>query len=491
MKLMLAQVIDALASFDSEVKASAQQFPEPFSRTEFLLGQNKEPGVLYIATTPSPSSIKTALLTIDPYSGKEHVVIALPKTSGENVVNAIALYESKLSACLGNMREAYFDQHSLQSLCQALAEFVGNPVVAYDSSLLPAAQSIIPRETAIKLFGFPRANREFVLRTIPDWRREYNEDIFARKGARRISDLSQKQQTAACNVLSSSGFNGYIEIFQEYKPITDGEMLALEAAAKIAAMAPYSFEQSNTLTNHLKGSTVHDDLTSSWLETMRWRKDDNVFVIAIDLGSQTDGLKEHIDHIVRMLRLILPGSVSQQMGETPVAVTNCRLISRDKALASVASFVKKLDVHTYVGASETLLGINSLHKGYEHARFSAKHARVCKANTVMRFEQCRFAFFSELCNLNDNEDLVVDERLAKMHLDDIATGSENVRTIETVIKSAFNLNDAADALSVHRNTIAYRLRHIREKYGIDLSNAADDNDLVFQVLLSCMILRRN
>ena len=65
---------------------------------------------------------------------------------------------------------------------------------------------------------------------------------------------------------------------------------------------------------------------------------------------------------------------------------------------------------------------------------------------------------------------------------------ENLKKMESLIQQ---LNDAADALSVHRNTIAYRLRHIREKYGIDLSNAADDNDLVFQVLLSCMILRRN
>lgn len=491
MKLMLAQVIDALDSFESEIKASAQQFPEPFSRTEFLLGQSKEPGVLYIANAPSSSPVKTALLAIDPHSGKEHVVIVLLKASGENVANAIALYESKLSVCLDNMREAYFDQHSLQGLCQALAEFVGNPVVAYDSSLLPAAQSIIPRETAVKLFGSPRANREFVLRTIPDWRREHGEDIFARIGPRRISDFSQKQQTAACNVLSPSGFNGYIEIFQEYKPITDGEMLALESAAKIAAMAPYSFEQSNTLTNHLEGSSVHDDLTSSWLEAMRWRNDDNVFVIAIDLSNQTDGLKEYIDHIVRMLRLILPSSVSQQMGEIPVAVANCRLVNRDKALRNVASFIEKLDIRAYVGASETLLGINSLHKGYEHARFAAKYARARNENTVLRFEQCRFAFFSDLCNLNDNRDLVVDERISKMYSDDIATGSENVQTLETLIKSAFNLNDAANALSVHRNTIAYRLRHIREKYGIDLSNATNDNDLVFQVLLSCMVLRQS
>lgn len=41
---------------------------------------------------------------------------------------------------------------------------------------------------------------------------------------------------------------------------------------------------------------------------------------------------------------------------------------------------------------------------------------------------------------------------------------------------------------MHRNTVAYRLKHIAERYGVDLSTPVDDPGLVFRVLLSCKLL---
>ena len=68
------------------------------------------------------------------------------------------------------------------------------------------------------------------------------------------------------------------------------------------------------------------------------------------------------------------------------------------------------------------------------------------------------------------------------------TGSENVRTAKSYIETGFNLAATAQALSMHRNTVAYRLKHIAERYEVDLSSPITDPTLVFQVLLSAKML---
>jgi DNA-binding PucR family transcriptional regulator len=83
---------------------------------------------------------------------------------------------------------------------------------------------------------------------------------------------------------------------------------------------------------------------------------------------------------------------------------------------------------------------------------------------------------------------MLDAAVAHMHADDLESGTDNVLTAKTYIETGFNLNATAQAISVHRNTMAYRLKQIHDRYGIDLSVPVADHDLVFRVLLSCKIL---
>ena len=141
-------------------------------------------------------------------------------------------------------------------------------------------------------------------------------------------------------------------------------------------------------------------------------------------------------------------------------------------------------------------GIGQLHEGFVHAQFAARHARGCsgrqkRGHSAMFFEECRFAFLSEICSLGDNAGLIVDTRVARMRNDDISSGSENTLTAMKYIETGFNLNATAQHLSVHRNTVAYRLKHIAERYGIDLSSPISDFELVFFTLLSARILLEN
>lgn len=404
------------------------------------------------------------------------------------VANSLLRYCSRLEKCLDDMRESYYGRRDLPALCQALSDFAGNPVVAYDASLLPAAQSCIPKDVALNMFGSERADYDFVMRTVPDWKRKEGEAVFLRKGARRISDYTQRQLTAACNIVAEGEFRGYIELFEVNKPVSDGEMVLLEQAADILAASPYSLEEDGFIQGHLKGRPTQEDITASWLSALRWNAGDGMYVLAIYSPKAQNDSRLYLDHIVRMLHLVLPDSVNQQMGEMPVVVANERLTPRKKALEDVAALLEKVGERACVGASEIMDGIGSLHEAYEHARFSARFAFESGSQDVMRFEECWFPFFVEWCDLKGNRSLIIDARASHMFADDRAAGSENASTVKAYIETGFNLNATAQRMSIHRNTVAYRLKHVQERYGIDLSAPIEDPLLVFRILLSCKLL---
>lgn len=483
MKLVYAQVIEALQGFETDAHTNTNDMRAPVSRVEIDGGQCREPDVLYICDDP----LHAGETIIEHGKASEHAKLHVAGASPADVANAIARYQSNIDELAGKMRDRYYGEGDLQGLCQALADFVGNPVLAYDDTLLPIAQTEFPREFAIEFFGSETMGRDYVFKTIPDWSREAEQDPFAIAGAHRTISSDGSTSTVVCNVLSNGEFQGFMEIFEVNRTATAGEAVLLELACKILSSA-HPFTDNRFVVSHLEGRPVNTSLAANWLATLHWLPNDGVYVLAIELpGAYVDD-KLNMDHVMRTMRSFFPGSVSAQMGGEPVIVANDRLTPRDRTLADVGPFLISAGATTYIGASEVMRGISRLHEGYAHAQFAANFARRSNGGPIVRFEDCRFAFFADICNLEENLKLVLDPNVAAMFAEDEARGSQNALTAKLYIETGFNLNATAEALSVHRNTVAYRLRHIANHYGIDLSSPVEDKELIFQTLLSCRLL---
>lgn len=493
MKLHIDYVIDALAEHEPVVSPPPGETPFDIDRIEFYVGQPVEPGVLYIADEHAQIAEQGAFLVAGAMDMPAHGFIRVAGTSAAEAFNRVFRHCSLIENCLDELRTLYYERRDLPAFCQLLADFVDNPVTAYDDALLPIAQSAFSEEFARQTFGSASMTDEYVFREIPRWTREGNPypipmEGFDSPNAFRTYSRSEEMSTAMCGVITGGATQGFLEIFQVAKHITDGDMRLLEEACRILAM-PYPFEENRFIASRLEGRMTQQDLTNAWMSALRWNDGDHIFVVVVNLPPEYSNSMHNMDRAMRVFRSLVPSSVSVQMGNVPVLVANSRFISRKQAISIISQFLQKAETEHHIGASEMLVGIGNLHEGYVHAQFAAQFGeRKQRGSSIMRFEDCQFAYFREVCALDQSKDLVIDANVARMHADDLKAQTDNVLTAKTFIETGFNLNATAQAISIHRNTAAYRLKQIADRYGIDLSAPVSDPGLVFRVLLSCKIL---
>lgn len=67
---------------------------------------------------------------------------------------------------------------------------------------------------------------------------------------------------------------------------------------------------------------------------------------------------------------------------------------------------------------------------------------------------------------------------------DKAQGTDYFLTLRTYIESGKNITETASVLSIHTNTVSYRIKRLHELFGIDLSDA----DTLFSIMLSFKLL---
>lgn len=74
--------------------------------------------------------------------------------------------------------------------------------------------------------------------------------------------------------------------------------------------------------------------------------------------------------------------------------------------------------------------------------------------------------------------------MARLSAMDDAEGTEYIATLRALIQHAFNQMETANALGIHRTTLAYRLRRMQEMTGLDLNDAKQ----MFHVAVSLKLM---
>lgn len=132
------------------------------------------------------------------------------------------------------------------------------------------------------------------------------------------------------------------------------------------------------------------------------------------------------------------------------------------------------DLSFVIGVGSMLAGIRNLHLSYERARaavrIAEKHADICAPSTdtapyLVRFDSCGIL---RIISMVSDRKLLKEfeyQYLGKLEAYDKAHETDYVETLENYLRYDGSIQKVAQVMYIHRNTISYRMNHIREIMG--------------------------
>jgi DNA-binding PucR family transcriptional regulator len=142
-----------------------------------------------------------------------------------------------------------------------------------------------------------------------------------------------------------------------------------------------------------------------------------------------------------------------------------------------------------IGVSNTFRKVTQTHTAYEQARDAARlggpYSKIMSEGLLYRYHDVAYLHMLEITGKMTNLLSLCHPSILRLASQDEAHGSEYLETLFCYLQVAGSTTRAAKLLSLHKNTMLYRLGRIREIVGLDPSNGEDV--FVMQASLRIMI----
>lgn len=291
-------------------------------------------------------------------------------------------------------------------------------------------------------------------------------------------------------VLVDGRRQGMVNVVEAHRPLSPGdrdllrffsEFVAIRmASAGLDAPVPDAVPRQLML-DLLAGDIPSHDRLNTRLIAVDWRAGAWFCFVSLQAalpvlpGEQWRGAYD------RLAALSLNGlSCLDDRGQTRI----CLLLTGD----SPADFARPLELlgpfcalnHLRAGVSEPyrdLLQTPRYHR-------QAKAALELEEGGVCNYTDARYARMLRHLRAHPYREDLVHPAMARLAEMDGAEGAEYVSTLRALIQHNFNQMETANALGIHRTTLAYRLRRIHELTGLDLG----DSKQVFHVAASLKLM---
>lgn len=167
------------------------------------------------------------------------------------------------------------------------------------------------------------------------------------------------------------------------------------------------------------------------------------------------------------------------------------------AALEAKAFDLAVDIETQVGVSRKFFDLFGAAAALEEARIALKYGKAhfgeflesggnsndCYTASVYRFKRY-FPFYVGDMRAYKADFLrkhnLVDEVIGAIERDDREYGTSDALILKAYLRHSCKVKAAAEALGMHRNSIAYRIKHIERTYDLDLS---DPDDVAFLAAL--------
>lgn len=243
-------------------------------------------------------------------------------------------------------------------------------------------------------------------------------------------------------------------------------------------------EQETSLANAFRGM-IFDGEKREYIETLKQsgfdeNSDYTLIAVSSESGIKTSSALKNSSALRKILRRSKYHAAAFYQGGCAITV---RQSTADEELKRMIAELNALDESDFlVGISEKLEGFGSLSDCYRQC-ISALSAGKISGRRVTLYSD--IGIYKLIFGVEDRSVLrdYADKMLgALIQLDD-TTDSDHVLTLKTYLESNGSVLQTAERLGVHRNTVNYKLRSIREILGISLNDEDRMNLLLaFHVL---------
>jgi DNA-binding PucR family transcriptional regulator len=340
------------------------------------------------------------------------------------------------------LQQAY-DRHGLPGLAEALTRLIAAPVAIAD-----AHGRLLAGEAASEV-GDAVAHAEFAI-----------------QGSGR---------TLGCVLLASPT--------AELRPVDAlyarqaADICALEMLQQVARQETEE-RLGADLVEALLGDPVDSEGLSARLTRLGYPFTDTDRHLVIALGS-TEAADEAVEQAARALRLELQAQVSRLL---QVRHHSGALIL--SALKPAVSERRLRDLLARHSAGEVVLGVGRTATGLTGLRASLRQAlEACALGARLRDRRGPYYYedlglYRLLAGLHSHSGSPSREEIARFYSETLGPlvcydrehDAQLVETLEALFEANANASQAAARLSIHRNTLSYRLRRIAEITGLDLAN---------------------
>ena len=253
------------------------------------------------------------------------------------------------------------------------------------------------------------------------------------------------------------------------------EMLRIVSAAAgdiIARFAPYLLPDSTQYQRLLYEMVIGApaDKLAPYIAKLSFPE----YMCALRVSPSRDFGQKHLkEHLAERLESLLPGTQLTFHENGIAALVPLRTASgpAPEQLSLLAGFTKAEAVA--VGVSNVFCKIEGFAGAYTQARQALELEKLLKLGGSV----CRYAdyiFFDLLGSVENKEKLssFSHPALALLRRYDGENGTELFRTLEAYLSCDCSIKLSSEALFIHRNSLAYRLRRIFELTQLDLSDSA-------------------
>lgn len=461
-------------------------------------GASMEKNMLYLVRDCDASSFPGdtyASVCPAPVSGRADRITAPGFTDGMILERALEIF-SKYRSQEQALDELVFQGCSLQELCEAGAEMLGNPVYIHDDWFMMLAQSrqvdsiLTPEYTMTSQKGFlPKV-------IVDDL--QFDSDYLETFSTHHVQHWTGGSSGPNClyvNLWDGAVYRGRLLVVESSHPATAWDERLTEVLSQRvlncrdfrSSNAPGFQSMDDVVSGLLTGTQPESVQLHRLLDQLHWDRDDPFVCMTIvwQQGS-APAIQEHTLH--SDLFRAFPGSYVLLREHRQCVILNMKTLGIPYHLLRYTLAPLCRDHLLYAGISAPVRNIRSLRTPYLQSRIALDTAFRQRSDEWVRiFSGSALRYILE----NYRGELAIEDTLSPalyaLQDYDRAHGTPYFETLRQYLLLERDIPKTSEALFIHRTTLLYRLKKIRELVSLDLENPARR----LYLLLSLFVLEQS